>query len=42
MQQGKIYKTKRTESELIHDLNAGKPIKAKDLMAAMGITVVEF
>lgn len=42
MQQGKIYKTNKTEKELVHDLNAGKPVKAKDLMAAMGITVVEF
>jgi len=39
---GKVYKTKKTEAELVKDLQAGKSVKAKDLMSAMGITVVEF
>lgn len=39
---GKVYKTNKTEQELVKDLNAGKPVKATDLMSAMGITVVQF
>lgn len=39
---GKVYKTDKTESELLHELNAGGAVKAKDLMASMGITVIEF
>ena len=39
---GKVYKTTKTESELVKELQQGKPVKAKDLMSAMGITVVEF
>lgn len=40
--QGKIYKINKTEKELVKDLNAGKPVKAIDLMSAMGIKVVNF
>lgn len=39
---GTVYKTTKTEQELIKDLNNGKPVKATDLMSAMGITVVQF
>ena len=40
--QGKIYKTNKTEEELVKDLNAGKPVKAVDLTSAMGIKVINF
>lgn len=39
---GKEYKTNKTEEELVKDLRAGKSVKAKDLMSAMGIKVIEF
>lgn len=40
--QGKLYKTNKTEEELIKDLNAGKPVKAIDLMSVMGVKVINF
>lgn len=40
--QGKLYKTNKTQDELIKDLNDGKPVKAIDLMSAMGIKVINF
>jgi hypothetical protein len=40
--QGKLYKTNKTQEELIKDLNAGKPVKAIDLISSMGIKVINF
>lgn len=40
--QGKLYKTNKTQDELIKDLNDGKSVKAIDLMSAMGIKVINF
>ena len=31
------YKTNKTEKQLVKDLRDGKPVKALDLMASMGI-----
>lgn len=36
------YKTTKTEDELVKELQDGKPVKATDLMSAMGITVTNF
>ena len=38
----KEYKTNKTEKELVKDLQAGKSVKAVDLMSAMGIKVIKF
>lgn len=39
---GNEYKTTKTESELVRDLQNGKAVKAIDLMSAMGIKVIQF
>lgn len=40
--QGKLYKTNKTQEELIRDLNTGKPVKAIDLISSMGVKVINF
>lgn len=36
------YKTNKTEEQLVRELQAGKAVKAVDMMSAMGIKVVMF
>lgn len=38
----KEYKAKKTHDEYLRDLRAGKPVKAVDLMASMGIKTIVF
>ena len=40
--EAKEYKTKKTEEQCLRELQQGKAVKAKDLMSAMGIKVIDF